>query len=130
MDGIFDRLVTEIILVIAGVLSTQIAAILYRVFKKLGISLSAEKRAEIELYIADQIRAIAETQAAIHKGKLKGQLLSAEEKLYAVTAATLQKFPQVSPREAEMITQATLGRLKEGALVGAVHLGEAVRTPE
>jgi hypothetical protein len=130
MTDFLDPYVNELVAVLAAILAGLVMKILTQLMTRFNFAISADQQAQLEHFIAQQIAAMAETQAAIAKNKIAGTVLTATQKLEAVVAATLTKFPRVSEEEARQITQATLIKLGEGAQVAVSGLGGALRTAQ
>ena len=128
METVASQIAHAITNAALAVLVPLLVMLVIRALKKVGISLDADKQAQLE-YVAKQAALKIEEVAA---NRLAAQLskMTPTQKLQSAVASVLDKLPNVSPREAEDAIHAALPQIGAGAAAGAVALGKAMRTRE
>jgi hypothetical protein len=128
MDTFANQIAHAITNVAIAVLVPLLVMLAVKALKKLGISLDAEKQAQLE-YVAKQAALKVEEVAAnrIAAGLSK---MSPTAKLRDAIGTVIDKLPNVSAKEAEDAIHAALPQIGAGASAGITVLGKAMQTRE
>jgi hypothetical protein len=109
-----------------------VAAVLVRVFQKVGVSLNEERRAHLESALLRG--ALWAEEWAERKRKETGEKVPGSEKMRKAIEKGLSfvvgKIPRIDHQEAADIINAGLPQIGAGAAASAAALGKALRTPK
>lgn len=108
-------------------ISGLIIALLVQAFRKLGFSLDAEREAQLEYVVRQEVLRVEERAARMLKES--GIQQRGEQKLRDVLIAVTDRIPRVDHAEAERIVHAVLPQLGLGATAYVRELGKALKTP-
>jgi len=122
-----DALIDQLFQYLGIAAAAALTALMVKLLQKLGLSLDADRTAQVEYY-AQQAAKFAEEQAAAYAKKHLVNM-EAGQKLQIATAKLLSKVPRIDVHEAQDVIIAALPGLRLGAAAGAQKLGEALRTP-
>ena len=132
MEDIVGKIVGFTLAHALALLVPFVIAVLVRVFQKFGLSLSAERRANLEAGLMKGALWVEEW--AERKFKETGVKVPAAVKLEKAIEKGLTfvvgKIPRVSAEEAADIVNAGLPQIGLGAAASARELGKALRTPK
>lgn len=124
----FDALIDQVMQALGVVLAGALVALVIQILRKIGITLDADKQAQLEYFAKQAVLRVEEYAATYAKKKLVG--LTESQKFSMAVTDLIEKVPRVDRVEAERIVTAVLPQLGIGAAAGVTHLGNALRTPE
>lgn len=111
----FEAVTEQALTAMSLVAAALILAILRRVLQKLGISLSAERDAQLEYAVAEGIARAKEAAAA--QIKAYGTSMPAEQKLEIAREHVKDTLKKVDPVKVDAKIESTLAKVGEGATV-------------
>ncbi len=111
-DSAMGEFVKLVFQALAPIVAGLIVALLVQMLRKIGISLSAERQAEVEKSAQDIILKWEEKAATAVKNHLA---LPAGAKINGAVLDLIRKFPKVDAGEAENIIHAELPKIGLGA---------------
>jgi hypothetical protein len=114
----FDPVIEQVLGFLAMVLTGVIIAIATRVLKRLGISLDAEKQAQLEHYATQGVLKAKEIAAA--QLKRSAVKLTSEDKQAIAIGHVLENVPRADEQQAIDVVTAVLPTVGEGASAGKV----------
>lgn len=113
MDDIYGELIKLGFTILTVMVVPLVTAILIKVLKRIGLSVSAEQQAKLEKLAQDAILATEEYASARIKAQLV-KLLPAE-KLTKAVELLMDKVPGITPQEATLLVQQELPKLRASA---------------
>ncbi len=122
-----DELIQQALGYLGTVLATLCVALATLVLRKIGISLDADRQAQLEYVVKQEV--LRQEELAAERLKKTGIVTSGAEKLRSALEAVTDRLPRVDRDEAAAIVQAVLPQLGIGAAAGLRELGKALKTP-
>ena len=120
----------QIVAVVLPLLASTLVALVVLGLKKLGLSIDADKQAQLEYVAKQAVLKVEEQVSARVAGAVDASLGPITSKLNMAVVDVIAKLPRVSKQEAEDAIHAALPQLGLGAAAGAAALGKALRTPD
>ncbi len=121
-----ELVITPLIQALGAVLAAALTALVVQAFRKLGLSLDADRQAQVEYYAKQAVLKVEEEAAAYAKSHMKK--IDPGIKMRRAVVALIAKVPRINTDEAGEILEAVLPQVGIGAAAGARRLGEALRT--
>jgi hypothetical protein len=126
MDTLFDELIRQGLGVLGTALTAVLVALAIKALQRIGISLDAERAAQLEYTARQAVLAVEERAAAYAKAHVT-KMLPAEKMRQAIIDVT-NRIPNVDDLEARRVIEAVLPQVGAGAAAGLRELGKAIGT--
>lgn len=121
-----DPLIDAVFQYLGVFAAAALSALIVQLLRKVGLSLDADRQAQVE-YFARMAVAKAEELGAAY-AKKHAVKMDPAHKLQIATQALIAKVPRITPDEAQDIVTAALPGMKMGAAAAMGKLGDALRS--